>query len=651
MKRKFFYLFVALLMITMPNVYAQETVPEGVRVIEDEDTDGAAFLSPFEDNHTSYNWLCPATINRSKHIIGGESAGTPLRIYINGEVTRKNGNSNALFVVLGGYVEFIGINDGTKDGTIKNSVSNTIICTSTQDSNDYYDSPIEKDGKIISDKTPRDLIGDAHVTIRNLTIDRNSDYNTTNTLFFGAHKKPKPSDSFYNATYVLENVTVKNFESGTNQLGSGAVGITDGVTCTFNNCTFQDNNVSSNKTCGGVFVNAGTATFNNCTFTNNSGSTGGAVRIGETGHVTLNNCTISGSTAYSNNNKTGAVYLTNDRSQLILKGNTTITTQTRGGNIYLGRNKLSGVSPDEYTDAKFTTASDFTGTVGVTVQNKPMAATPTRQITTNGSPKVGNITSDNNNLLVDYVSGATPYHQLLVPTIGQDMDNTEMIKYLNGHTNVSINLDRTIQTGGYNTICLPFAVSASKLKATFGEKVVLKELASSTYENEVLTLHLKDATNIVAGKPYLIYVEATKSLNPGFDGVTWMSFSSDEPTLTTTETEYCNFVPVFNSTKLQNDNKNILFLIGNNQLRWPDSSKYTADMRGLRAYFVVKGDAMRKARTFVLSFDDQTTAIVSLRQDSKELDTNAPMYDLLGQQVSSSYRGIVIQNGKKFVVK
>ena len=48
---------------------------------------------------------------------------------------------------------------------------------------------------------------------------------------------------------------------------------------------------------------------------------------------------------------------------------------------------------------------------------------------------------------------------------------------------------------------------------------------------------------------------------------------------------------------------------------------------------------------------DQTTAIVPLRQDSKELDTNAPMYDLLGQQVSSSYRGIVIQNGKKFVVK
>ena len=73
-------------------------------------------------------------------------------------------------------------------------------------------------------------------------------------------------------------------------------------------------------------------------------------------------------------------------------------------------------------------------------------------------------------------------------------------------------------------------------------------------------------------------------------------------------------------------------------------------MRGLRAYFVVKGDAV-KARDCVIPFDNQTTAIVSLRQDSKELDTNAPMYDLLGQQVSSNYRGIVIQNGKKYIVK
>ena len=33
------------------------------------------------------------------------------------------------------------------------------------------------------------------------------------------------------------------------------------------------------------------------------------------------------------------------------------------------------------------------------------------------------------------------------------------------------------------------------------------------------------------------------------------------------------------------------------------------------------------------------------------LDVNAPMYDVLGRQVDKSYRGIVIQNGKKFVLR
>lgn len=629
MKRKFFYLFVALLMITMPNVYAQESVPKGAKLISEEYVGGTTFLTPFSDNHTSYNWVCPGVMHQNYHIIGGESADKPLRIYFDGTVTGddKHGDPTALFVVMGGYVEFIGVNNGT----LKNSRSNTIVCTNSQDKNSDYSTEISEGDISI---TPKDYIGDTHITIRNLTIEKREGLNnTTNTLYFGSHNG-------YTATFDLTNVTIQNFESGGYKLGSGAVGITDGVTCTFTNCTFKDNNVlSNNKTCGGVYVLKGTATFNNCTFTNNRGSDGGAIKIAANGHVTLNNCTITNNKGYSNS-YTGAVSLANGGS-LTLKGTTTITNQTIGGNIYLA------------TGAKFTPASDWTGTAGVTAEDKPMAATPTRQITTNGSPKpeFGTITSDNNNLLVKYVSGATPYHQLLVPTIGQDMDNTEIIKYLNGHENVSINLDRTIQTGGYNTICLPFDVSESMLKKKFGEKVALKELASSTYENEVLTLHLKDATNIVAGKPYLIYVEATKSLNPGFDGVTWMSFSSDEPTLTTTETKYCNFVPVYNSTHLENDNKNILFLVGNNQLCWPDSRKYKADMRGLRAYFVVKDPAAQEARTFVLSFDDQTTAIVSLRQDSKELDTNAPMYDLLGQQVSSSYRGIVIQNGKKFVVK
>lgn len=37
--------------------------------------------------------------------------------------------------------------------------------------------------------------------------------------------------------------------------------------------------------------------------------------------------------------------------------------------------------------------------------------------------------------------------------------------------------------------------------------------------------------------------------------------------------------------------------------------------------------------------------------EAQQLDMNAPMYDILGRQVSASYKGIVIQNGQKYLLK
>lgn len=618
MKCKFYYLFVALLTITMQNALAQDSIPEGAIHLNQPATVSSYWIDE------PGNYYCTSSIE-TQYKFGGGTPQNPIRIYIDGPVYCNQGQTavgdGPAFTIYGGYVEFIGVNGGT----LVNSMKNTIYCGNKSDNDADKEIPHTNGKRYIN------YLNDVHITIRNLIIDRKSnENNTANTLFFGSHNG-------YTATYTLDNVTVRNFESGNSSGNNGAVAInsTD-ATCIFNNCTFQDNNVSSNnKTCGGVYINAGTATFNTCTFTNNRGSYGSAIRIGASGNVTMNNCTVENNKGYNNAFK-GAVYLANGGS-LTLGGTTNITTQTLGGNIYLA------------TGAKFTPASNWTGEAGVTVQDKPVAATPTRQITTNGSPEVGTITSDNNNLFVDYVAGTTPYYQLHVPSIGQDTDNTDVINYLNGHTNVSINIDRTIRTGGYNTICLPFALSNSQLKAKFGDDVVLKRITGTSYNNEVLELELEDAVSIEAGNPYLISVSENTPLTPGFDGISWMTYSGDEPTLTATETQYCDFVPVYNPTHLENDNKNILFLIGNNQFYYPDSNKYTADMRGLRAYFILKGNAMQ-ARTCVLTADGQTTNIF-LPQESTRLNTEEPMYDVMGLQVNSNYRGIIIQNGKKFIVR
>ena len=66
--------------------------------------------------------------------------------------------------------------------------------------------------------------------------------------------------------------------------------------------------------------------------------------------------------------------------------------------------------------------------------------------------------------------------------------------------------------GYWNTLCLPFNVTAEQIAAGDLAGAVIKELDTEAgsyehptgYENGTLYLNFKDATSIEAGKPYLI---------------------------------------------------------------------------------------------------------------------------------------------------
>ena len=74
--------------------------------------------------------------------------------------------------------------------------------------------------------------------------------------------------------------------------------------------------------------------------------------------------------------------------------------------------------------------------------------------------------------------------------------------------------------------------------------------------------------------------------------------------------------------------------LGNKTTHTPWDSNYQLVAKG-------NGYAMWVHRTAAV---DITTEIIPVN-----LDTNQPMYNLLGQQVDANYRGIVIQNGHKFI--
>jgi hypothetical protein len=65
-----------------------------------------------------------------------------------------------------------------------------------------------------------------------------------------------------------------------------------------------------------------------------------------------------------------------------------------------------------------------------------------------------------------------------------------------------------------------------------------------------------------------------------------------------------------------------------------------------KAYLKV---AKSSGAKFFYRFDGQTTAIESVQ--AAQLDAEAPMYNIAGQRVGKNYKGVVIQNGKKYIIK
>ena len=210
--------------------------------------------------------------------------------------------------------------------------------------------------------------------------------------------------------------------------------------------------------------------------------------------------------------------------------------------------------------------------------------------------------------------------------------NTE---YINTHAGqmYDITLGRTLQTGGWNTFCVPFNIA---IPAGW----TVRELGSSTYDEgtKALTLNFTNAESIVAGKPYLVKVDATVA-NPTFNDVTIVNGT------TTTTTTYADFVPVMNPTEVTANDKTVLFVTGGNKLTYPSSN---STLKGFRAYFQLKEGAAALAKSFTMSFDEEeVTVIISVN----EIINENHYYDLQGRRVNNPTKGIYIQNGKKVRVK
>lgn len=197
-----------------------------------------------------------------------------------------------------------------------------------------------------------------------------------------------------------------------------------------------------------------------------------------------------------------------------------------------------------------------------------------------------------------------------------------------------VTLTRTLTANVWNTICLPFDVTAEQIADVLKSAGNVKEFDREDATKQ--TIYFKDATTMVAGKPYLIKpTESAKELV--FKGVKITAKSADA----SLGSEY-GVWGTFGKHKMETDGTE-LFLKTDGKFYVPAVGKET--MKGFRAYFLVPKNTTAAALN--LSFGD-ATGINGVAADAEK---NVKVYNVNGQYVGTSIealpKGLYIVGGKK----
>ncbi len=199
---------------------------------------------------------------------------------------------------------------------------------------------------------------------------------------------------------------------------------------------------------------------------------------------------------------------------------------------------------------------------------------------------------------------------------------------------ISMSMKQTIGANGYSTLYY------SNLGFTVPEGVT-----ATTYmvSNQTLTESVKHTAGevIPAGEAVVLqgaagdYMFPVSTAAATADANNQLMGTDTETALTADATKYFYWL----STNAAGDAGSVGFYWGA-----ADGAAFTNGAH--KAYLALNKTAA--AKSFFLF--DGTTGISQISAGN-ELDSNAPIYNLAGQRVSKNYRGVVIQNGKKHIVR
>lgn len=236
----------------------------------------------------------------------------------------------------------------------------------------------------------------------------------------------------------------------------------------------------------------------------------------------------------------------------------------------------------------------------------------------------------------------------IVPNkVGITLDENSESNTIEAKNGVNVTLKRTMVANEWNTICLPFDVTAEQATVAFGEGVKIAQLDDTSTGN---ILNFVDMSNygMEAAVPYLIKpTVAATTEEYSFKGVEIKEAAVTPTKVKTNGNLYFN--GIYNKMDVTTDASSgyyAAFLGANNTIF---KAKAGGTMKGFRAYFAIPKDASASALRVVI--DGTATSIKNI--DSEVVESNAPVYNLQGQRVDGNNLtpGIYVKAGKKFVIK
>ena len=358
-----------------------------------------------------------------------------------------------------------------------------------------------------------------------------------------------------------------------------------------------------------------------------------------------------------------AVTITDDKIYLSAAGTGTPTEfilEVSGSNY-----KLKNASTGEYINVT-ASSTDITETASGTALNIEINSDNTAniEIATQGSTprqilykisttSFGNYASSNLTNPQNKADYGTVYlykkHVISDFTFSDTEDLTASLPKTSPLADQTVTLDRKVYSG-WNTFCVPFALTQAQLEEAYGSGAVAKYLSNVTTDGAAATLHFtpEEKGGIKANKAYLLYLTADVTEAKTFSGVTLQPAGDCTTTVSAAGGNY-SFKGILKPTKLTTTDTQYFLNSAGTDFVLPINN--TNAMKATRAYIIVP-DAPGSAQSRQYSFDFNGTTTGIDNVNISGLEDGGAWYTISGIRVNRpAAKGVYIHNGRKVIVK